>query len=275
MIVPKEFQCHINTDYPISNKLIFEEWLTQQTLPELERVFIPIHITSYHVNNNYGQDPYARQRLQNLFDGLDRSKKYWCVWQYDDGLLIDTKDLDIVTFGMSYRLPEQKPIYVIPLIGQMPEYLGINNNSYVASFIGNVTHPLREKIINYLENKEGFYVTKTTHHYSLYTQIMCQSAFSICPVGYGKTSFRHYESINQGSIPVVVFEDEVMEPYGIDINEYGVKIHESAIDLIPQILSSFSPYAIEQKRKRMKELYPILCTYEGVLSMIIKTLQNE
>ncbi len=284
MIVPQELKCHINVAYPQSNVIPFEEWLTQQRLPELERVFIPIHITSFHVNNSYGQDQKAIRLLQDFFDSLDRSKKYWMVFQYDDGLLIDTKDLDIVTFGMSYRLPEQKPTYVIPLIGQMFPYMPVCNvidakivlnKSYIANFIGSITHPIREKLVNTLKREDGYYMSTEHHQPSDYHYIMSDSTFTLCPVGYGKTSFRTYESIHQKSIPIIIYEDEVMEPYGIDINEYGVKIHESSIELISEILESVSPWAIDNKRKRMNELYRDLCTYEGVYDYIIKTLQNE
>ncbi len=274
MIVPQEFTCHINVAYPQSNLLTFEEWLTQQSLPELERVFIPIHVTSFHVNNGYGQNQQAIKLLQDFFDGLDRSKKYWCVFQYDDGLLIDTKDLDIITFGMSYRLPEQKPTHVIPLIGQMPPQRPIQHKM-IASFVGSITHPVRQKLIDTCSDAIGIYVSTNSMDADSYYRLMRESRFSLCPVGYGKTSFRFYESIHNGSIPVLIYEDEIMEPYGIDINEYGIKIHESEIELIPEILNSVSMGNILKKQKRMKELYPILCTYDGVLGEIIKTLRNE
>lgn len=273
--IPANLIEHINVAYPPSNKIPFEEWFIQQQFPELEREIIKIPITSYWVNHDYGNDLQAKQKMQDFFDGLDRSKKYAIVCQYDDQLLIDTKDLDIVTFGMSYRLPEQKPTYVIPLIGQMPQNYNWEK-TLTASFVGSITHKLRERLMYHLNvGIPNYYISTDQHNYGTYTDIMSQSVFSFCPVGYGKTSFRHYEAVNQNSIPVVIFEDEVMEPYGIDINEYGVKVHEDAIHLIPEILSSFSPYSIEQKRKRMKELYNDLCTYNGVFSRIIKTLQDE
>ncbi len=274
MIVPQEFTCHINVAYPQSNLLTFEEWLTQQTLPELEREFIPIHTTAYHVNNGYGQNGECIRKLQEFFDGLDRSKKYFCVWQYDDGLLIDTKDLDIVTFGMSYRLQEQKPTHIIPLIGQMPPSINAEKK-YIASFIGSITHPIREKLVQALKGKEHYYISTESHSADEYHTIMAQSVFTLCPVGYGKTSFRQYESIHQNSIPIVIYEDEVMEPYGINTDKYGIKVHDSGIELIPTIVESISDMALELKRKKMKQLYPILCTYDGVLGEIIKTLQNE
>lgn len=276
--VPDFLRPHINTDYPQSNKLIFEEWLTQQTLPQLEREFIPIHVTAFHVNNNYGQNRECIYKLQEFFDGLDRSKKYWCVWQYDDGLLIDTKDLDIVTFGMSYRLPEQKPTYVIPLIGQMgnkkyPEVTFYSEYKYFASFVGNITHPIRKKLVDNLVNTPNYYISTFNHSHDEYNSIIANSKFTLSPIGYGRCSFRFFEAIYQGSIPVSI--GDCIEPYGIDFNEYGVKILEDKIEVIPEILNSFTPYEIEKKRKRMKELYPILCTYEGVFGKIIETLKNE
>ena len=271
--VPNYLKPHICVDYPQSNKLIFEEWLTQQALPQLEREFIPIHVTSYHVNNNYGQDREAIYKLQEFFDGLDRSKKYWGVWQYDDGLLIDTKDLDIVTFGMSYRLPEQKPTYGLPLIGQM-NYGYIRDRKYKASFVGTRTHHIRDEIVSALKNQPNYFISTEPLTPNEYFKIMEQSEFTICPRGYGVPSFRAFEAIYHGSIPVYV-SDVFLEPYGIDFNEYGVKIHESEIPMIYDILRSFTPYVIDTKRKKIKELYPILCTYEGVLGKIIEILNNE
>ena len=37
---------------------------------------------------------------------------------------------------------------------------------------------------------------------------MRDSLFSLCPRGYGPTSFRLYESIQLGSIPVYIAEDD-------------------------------------------------------------------
>lgn len=270
--VPDYLRPHICVDYPQSNRLIFEEWLTQQTLPQLEREFIPIHVTSYHVNNNYGQDREAIYKLQEFFDGLDRSKKYWGVWQYDDGLLIDTKDLDIVTFGMSYRLPEQKPTYFIPLIGQMMER-GYGLKKFKANFIGNITHPIRQEVVDTCIGVDGYYISTQQTEHSLYNKVMSESMWTLCPIGYGKCSFRFFEAIHNNSIPVAI--GDCIEPYGIDINEYAVKITEEQVQLIPEILSSFTNYEFEKKKKRLGELYPILCTYEGVLGKIIETLNNE
>jgi hypothetical protein len=100
---------------------------------------------------------------------------------------------------------------------------------------------------------------------------MAESVFTICPRGYGLPSFRTFEAIHNYSIPVYV-SDEFMIPYGKDFSEYGVIVRSDEIAILPEILSSFSQYTINQKMKRMEELYWWLCTYEGVKDRIIQTL---
>lgn len=278
MIVPQEFTPHISVSYPPSNHLIFEEWYAQQPLPEIEREYLGIFWTSYLVNNGYGEEPISLQKLQSFIDGLPRDKKYYTIFQFDNGCMVDFKDLDIVTFGMSYRLPEQKPTYVIPLIGQMltvQSHFEVKNKwDRKCNFIGSKTHPIREKMLSVVNGKSAYYLSTTSCGQDEFYKIIESSRYTLCPRGYGIPSFRCYEAIHQGSVPVYI-SDDFMEPYGIDFDEYGVKIHESAIDLIDEILDSISIYSYIKKLNRMKELYPILCTYSGVFSEIIKTLQNE
>src|SRR6476620_5596163 len=112
--VPQEFRPTINTVYPPSNFYEFERWFGDNYKENLDREYLGVYWCGYQVNNNYGQDVEAMYRLQSFVDSLPRDKRYFTVVQYDNGCGVDFKDLDIVTFGMSYRLPEQKPTYVIP-----------------------------------------------------------------------------------------------------------------------------------------------------------------
>lgn len=272
--IPKQFQPHIFTDYPTENKKIFEEWFGEQSLPIIDREYLKIYWTSYLVNHNWGNDVVALHTLQKFVDQLPRDKKYFTVVQFDDGCMVDFKDLDIVTFGMSYRLLEQKPTYCIPLIGQMGERLNLNKK-YIANFVGNITHPMRKQLVDSLSELQGYYISTNNHNVNDFKTVVAQSEFTLCPVGYGKTSFRFYEAIHYNSIPVFIYEDELLEPYGIDINEYAIKIKSENIPLIPEILASFSAESLLRKQNKMNELYKDLCTYEGVYNKIIETLHND
>jgi hypothetical protein len=96
---------HINVDYPSCNKLIFEEWFYENYDGDVsEREYLPIFFTSYQVNNSYGQDKVAMQRLQDYVDTLPNDKKYHTSCQYDDGVGVDWKGKDVLEFNMHCRL---------------------------------------------------------------------------------------------------------------------------------------------------------------------------
>ena len=108
--VPSEFTPTINTIYPFENLFIFEDWVTRQYIPKTEREYLPIQWTAYHVNNSYGNDKQAIDKLQKYVDSLPRDKKYWTICQYDDGIIIDLKDLDVLQFSMSKKVGVEIPL---------------------------------------------------------------------------------------------------------------------------------------------------------------------
>lgn len=271
--VPNWFTPHIFTDYPAPNKTIFEEWYGQQDLPVTQREYLKVYWTSYLVNNNWGEDKAAVERLQQFVDELPRDKKYYTIFQFDNGCCVDFKDLDIVTFGMSWRLESQKPTYVIPLIGQ--PYKKIHaQKKHKANFIGNMTHPIRNEIVNTLRNKEGYYISAASHNVDEFNRVMAESTFTLAPRGFGLPSFRAYEAMYQGSIPVYI-SDEFAIPLNTNFNDYGVLVKAENIPLIDEILNSYNEYDIKMKREAMADFYSKYCTYEGLKDRIIETLQNE
>ena len=72
-----------------------------------------------------------------------------------------------------------------------------------------------------------------------FKSIISTSYFSICPRGYGPTSFRLYESLALGSIPIYV-SDEFILPFNeiIDWNNMAVLIKPNEVKKIPKIIKS-------------------------------------
>lgn len=264
---------HICVDYPKSNKLIFEEWLYQQELPETEREYLPIFWTSYWVNNGYGNDAAAKQKMQDYVNSLDTTKKYWTVWQYDDGMVVDMSHLDILTFGMSYRDDKDKPDVNLPLIGQ-PYVLSIaTQKKYKACFVGSITDPIRKQLVESLAGKEGYYISTAPHDELQYHQILAESTFALAPRGYGLPSFRAYEAMQHGTIPVYI-SDKFMYPYGM-WDEFGVDIAAEDVHYADMILGSYSQGEIDDKRSWLKENFDKYFTYTGCRQQIINYLLSE
>lgn len=240
--VPLQFQPRQFHFYPEDNTHEYERWFKDNTtsheLAGKPRTYLPILWTAYWCNNGYGVKPKAKSILQHFIDHLPRDKKYFTICQYDDGCLIDFKDLDIKIFGMSGGRID----YPIPLLC-MPhkfEFTGIEKDIF-CSFVGGDTHPIRKEIVKELSGKEGYYVTMKKHSLKDYCNILARSVFALCPRGYGKTSFRIAEAIHYGAIPVYI-SDDFVNPYNKSFCGFNITAdHVFDIYTAMKLLGSVSP----------------------------------
>lgn len=263
-----EFCQHIIPMYPPNNELIFEEWFAQNYNGcKTDRELLPIFPTSYHVNNNYGNDQVKRKALQDYSDGLDPNKKYFIVCQYDDGCLIDWRGKDVLEFNMSKNIG-----CTIPLICQPHPYTFSTERKWLANFVGSPTHPIREHIRK-LESNHDYFISFDRMEIEPYCKIMHESIFTLCPRGYGANSFRTCEALQYGSIPVYI-SDEFILPEWTN-NDPIVIIQEEDAHRIDEILDGISNEEVLKMQSQLKEYYEENYTYEGVMKNIIKILEKE
>lgn len=208
-----DFQPRQHHRYPEDNEYEFERWFFENTqaheLIGKPRAYLPVFWTAYWCNNGYGKKTGAAKRLQHFIDSLPRNKQYWTICQYDDGPMVDFKDLDIKIFGMSGGRID----YPIPLLCQPHKYEfpGIKKDIF-CSFIGSDTHPIRRELVKEFEGKPDCFVTLKKHKMEDYCRILARSVFALCPRGYGKSSFRIAESLQYGCTPIYI-SDEFVKPY--------------------------------------------------------------
>ena len=264
--VPIEFKPTINVIYPPENYTIFEEWVSNNYTSNFKRKYLPIHWTAYHVNNKYGGNKSMVKKLQDYIDSLPKNESYWTICQYDDGVLVDLKELDILVFSMSKKLGVE-----IPLVCMPHSYTKKGKKDIFASFIGKETHKIRKHILNI--NNSKYYISKESHNIQKYCEIMDRSIFGLCPRGYGLNSFRTSECMQYDTIPVYI-SDEFINVFDENFEEYGIKINQEDASNIENILDSISEEEINQKRNKIKEHYNKYYTYEGIIKNIGKKL-NE
>ena len=265
--VPKEFQPVQSVEYPSGNKAPFERYFTdklKELKPNVFRTFLPIHWTAIYVNSGYGKD---KGELQKYLNSLDKSKQYFTIIQYDDGILEDISGLDILVYSMGCK---KEGYYPIPLVCQPT-----NNNPQKSdekligfSFTGANTHPIREKLVQEWGVKMGYDVSFNSMSHDDYIKQLKETAFALCPRGYGVTSFRLYEAMAFGCIPVYI-SDEFWEPFNLPFTEYGIKITEDQIKDIPEILKGIDIPKIQAKVRGYYESYFV---YSNCANSIIKTL---
>lgn len=269
--VPVKFREADLSLYPPSNWPDFEYWFfatIREDEIKGERIYLPVIWTAYYKNVcNYGNDKNAIKVLQNFLNTLDTAKKYFAIVQFDDGILNDISHLDIKVFSMAGGRKD----YGLPLICQ-PHAIKFNNKRDIfCSFVGRITNPIRQEIVNAYTGKQGYNVSINNHSLPDYCRILSRSVFSLCPRGYSATSFRIMEAIEQGSIPVYV-SDEFYEPHGVDFNTYGIKIHTFDYRDIDKILHSISKEEIEAKQKMLPEIFERLYSFAGNKKLILENI---
>lgn len=256
--VPEHFKPAHPFRYPKDNEIDFERWYYENFTEAKGRVYLPIMWTAYYCKNRYGKDPKALAGLQEFLHGLDKSVKYYTIVQYDDGILNDVSMLDLKVFSMS-----GKPMDVaLPLLCQPHAPLRAEHRDVICNFVGRVTHPIRQELVRYSSTPNWFIHTK---HMPLaqFCDVLNRSIFTLCPRGYGPTSFRIMEAMQYGSIPVYISDEHII-PWGIDFTRYGILVKPDQVCQLPHILSQVDISALQAG----VESHYILYTYQSNKKLI-------
>ena len=262
--VPIQWRPAQSFRYPIDNAHTFERWYLDTFLSgdTRERIYLPIQWTAIYCNNKFGQDKRIIDQLQGYLDKLDKSKSFYTIVQFDDGILNDIDHLDLKIFSMGGGRVD----YPIPLLCTPHRPQKGVKQDLIANFIGRETHPIRKRIMG-LQDKAGFYVSNTPHNLSEYTWYIARSRFTLAPRGYGPTSFRLCEAIQAGSVPVYISDKHIL-PYNIPF-DYGLKLGPE-----DDFVKAIEQADIHWHLQRMREVRDLF-TYTGCKQQILKELANE
>lgn len=280
-ILETPFMVKTNHEYPPNNKIIFEEyfynWLIENKCLT-NKTYLPIFWTNYYISKDYAQQDISE--INKFLDTLDKNKEYFTIIQWDDGIVNPFEYKNIYVFGQGGGGGRSGCTgnYSIPLICQPNPNIKLQNKDIFASFIGVIygrNNLIREKLHNDLKNKHG-YLFENSISYEAFSNVMSRSIFSLCPRGYGATSFRICEALQHGSIPVYI-SDKPWIPFNdmINFNDYGVIIDTKDIDNIDNILKSITKEEIEKKKYIGKNIYNEYYTYTGCADKVIKIINKK
>jgi hypothetical protein len=268
----------------------------------LERYFIDFYIknrtafdkTGYNFIPVCWTDIYLQRGdlipvLQQTLNELDPNLKYFTVSQHDDA---PYQKLPFNTLNFSAG-GNQPNILPIPLICSPIKDQVISTKDIFCSFVGSITQPLpgwgqisynlRIKMLEVLA-KDTKYVLKPKHwspeiskdKQDLFLQITSKSKFTLCPRGYGATSFRLYEAMQLGSVPVYIYYKHPHLPFSdrLDWDKLAVLIEQDNITNIGKILTNINDAQYNEMQKYIKKIYPDYFTLQGMSNNILKTLQT-
>ena len=124
---------------------------------------------------------------------------------------------------------------------------------YLFSFCGSIdTHPFRKQIaklegtnkfIRDTSNDEGRGFGRNADIYRRwqdeYFQVMHDSLFVLCPRGKAPSSYRIFEAMKAGRVPVII-ADEWVPPTGPSWAQFSLRVPEANLENVPQILEQLA-----------------------------------
>jgi len=261
----------------------FEEYFFKRFMEEYPKGeingirYIPIYWTNCYTNKVFKGVNYD---IQNVLNYLDINEKYFTISQHDDCVNEQLPDETFI-FSMGGNKTGKK-IIPIPLICSPIESnlkKNIKNKKFKISFVGSLTHQIRNDIYDkYKDDDEFLFSVKDwsidigEENLKNFKEITLNSYFTLSPRGYGKTSFRLYESMQLNSVPIYVYDEPWLPWKEIEWSKLCVLIDKNNIPNIKNIINN-SDY--DKMLKYKNEIYDEYFTYEGVYKNILKTIKND
>ena len=169
--------------------------------------------------------------------------------------LIPNQDLGIIPYNTLSEKPifnKNKRPYLYSFLGELshlflpPTHIRYQINSIQQKpdiFIGSkISHDLKNKL------RENYF---TTDDYELVSR---NSIFTLAPAGYGRWTYRFFQAIQWGSIPVILSDDYV-KPFEdtIPYDDFCITIPEIDIRNLDTILRSFSPQDVHRLQNALEK----------------------
>lgn len=267
-------------NYFISNKII------------TERIYIPIFWTN--INNNSYYSGNDRIRFSKYLKTLDQNEKYFTVCQHEDfsdvNNLEPTKESlenlpkDIIIFSGSGKLSDKVKLNnIIPIphvVSPIPNPILDKKRDIFCSFIGANTHPVRNKLYEIFKDDKDFHIEMDKWNVSvnkekenLFKDITERSVFTLCPRGNGPTSYRMWEAMQLGSIPVYIYDNKWI-PLEDEIkwDDFSIFFSFEEIIYLKTYLMNIPQNKISEMVKNAKEVYEKYFTMDKVCENIIKKI---
>ena len=148
--------------------------------------------------------------------------------------------------------------------------LNIERDIY-CSFMGRFdTHKCRIIMNNLLKNDKQFSFYNSVD-FNTYKNILNRSIFTLAPRGCGYTSFRIYEAILSGSIPIYIWENKKILPFEDILNwdEFSIIIHENDIEKLPTILKNSNINKLQENLHKVKQWFSFDKTFNYITDKLL------
>lgn len=239
----------------------YEYWVKMNEVTE-EYTYLPVFWTDVYAHNT------DRAALEGYLETLDKTRRYYTVLQNSHGFMVaipEGLNLDVFSAG-THKLPDEVHTIPIPLLKDVlplvedPPTIDVVFAGCLAG--ASDKGGLRTEMYMKLADCPGF----SFYEGPMWRQRMSQGKYNLCPSGFGPTSFRLYETLQLGRVPIYIHADP--EPF-LPFREFVpwhvicICVPRSSIEDIPALIQKFDyTRAVEEiKKARRFFTYEYVCLY--------------
>jgi hypothetical protein len=233
------------------------------------REYIPVFWTAAY---RLGQAAVVQRALLSL----SPSRRYFTVCQHDQAPqeVLPPETL-VFSAGGLYQGPGHVPI---PLVcSRIRDSIEVKPKDVFCSFVGSLTHRIRKETWDAHREDPAFQFVVSDQwtrevppdQLELFTRLTERSRYTLCPRGFGPTSFRLYEAMQLGSVPVYVSDHHHL-PWTdeIDWNEIAVLVRRDEIPHLSERLRAIDDASYQRMLARIRHVYDDYFSLAGVCRQI-------
>ena len=163
--------------------------------------YLPIFWTHWNLAHDYART--GREELQaEVRKRTIPSHKTFTICQYDGGPQVDIRD--VVLFNGAKRSLHDG-IIIPMLVNPHPKLDVLPEKKYLASFVGYYrTDDIRVRMHDLLKDRKDTVLVNAKKDRDLFVKAILESYITLCPRGSAIGSFRFYESMQLGTVPVAI-----------------------------------------------------------------------
>jgi hypothetical protein len=195
-----------NQDYGVEqdfeNWLLSSEYLTDSP-GEADFQYLPIYWNRYYCNH-WGSQQSVEVLQTEILRLVSTNIPTFTICEYDVVSMQPSLDLCNMTIFTASRHSDNGCIDIPLLCSAHTELPYKEDRKYLASFMGKFeTHGLREEMRQSLGGREDIYLSESVDTQA-YVELMADSYIVLAPRGYGGQSFRFYEAMQFGCVPMLI-----------------------------------------------------------------------
>jgi len=284
----KQFRPATSIVYPpFKNGRYMEEYFYDYVMQhkddiETDLVYIPIFWTNIQNHSGFNNMKNGFNiLLKKAIDTYPSDTRFFTVVQHDDGPELQLPK-DTVVFGAcSGTIP--LPLIYEDVTNRLLNTQRLPRKTVVASFIGTITHPVRNILFTLFGRKKEmkFMINdKWTNNVQenqakTFIDTTLKSKFCLAPRGYGRSSFRFFEAMLLDTVPVYFWDDIEWLPYKdvLDYSKFAVSIKNGDISRTYEILKGISDeqyVAMVEEIKRVRHYF----TLEGMSEYVVQKIKS-